>query len=115
MDDDPEDPENDQNSEEERIEGDTRTSSEIKRAMAKRMYARRFDIKQLKAEIWKTLEPRIPPYTRRLEQSYTFVTLCDNLSSTIVDETLVQNMSVQQTFLCLLHLSNEFGLRLSSP
>ena len=106
MDDDPEDPENGgDNSEEERIEGDTRTSSEIKRAMAKRMYARRFDIKQLKAEIWKILEPRIPMYQRRAEQSYkqglaskennyTFVGLCDNLNDMVHDEALVQNMSV---------------------
>ena len=40
----------------------SRTSSEMKEK--KRVTMRRFDIKQLKAEIWKILETRLPSYYR---------------------------------------------------
>ena len=44
---------------------DSRNSSDAKAGFVKKINnTRRFDIKQLKAEIWKILEPRVPSYYR---------------------------------------------------
>lgn len=52
-------------SEPEDQEPDPRTSSEIRSGVATKLNAaRKFDIKQLKNEIWKIMEPKIPAYYR---------------------------------------------------
>jgi len=54
-----------QDSEHEEPEQDHRTSSEIKSGLPSKINTgRKFDIKQLKVEIWKILEPKIPAYYR---------------------------------------------------
>lgn len=108
---------------------DHRTSSEVRNGVtAKITAARKFDIKQLKAEIWKILEPKIPAYFRdspigtqdfriylqKDKPPLSFMQLVKLLSSTVENTELLENLSIHQTFLCILHLANEYSLRLVS-
>ena len=104
-----------------------RTSSEIRSGLHLKINAaRKFDIKQLKVEIWKILEPRIPAYYREANEgtqdakihlqknkdAFTFMDLLKSLGDMIDNAEMLESLSIHQTFLCILHLANEFSLRL---
>ena len=94
---------------EQRNGSESRTSSEIRAGMLKKITTRRFDIKQLKAAIWKVLEPRLPSYYRsysrrqtqdfqihlqKNKDQFSFQDLLHSLASHIENTEMLESMSV---------------------